>query len=97
MKARWDSSWIPAAALAHIGKEVDQIDPRAASTRRDREYAQVKWDKRNRMILHYDTINNGDRVILSGVDERRDSVYVVLDRIHKNYTLTESSLQAGKY
>jgi hypothetical protein len=96
-KGRWDSSWIPASALAHIGREVDQIDPRAASVRRDREYAQAKWEKRNRMILHYDTINNGDRVILSGVDERRDSVYVVLDRIHKNYALTESSLQAGKY
>ena len=61
MKGRQDSNWIPATALAHIGKEVDQIDPRAASTRRDREYAQAKWEKRNRMILHYDPINDGDR------------------------------------
>jgi hypothetical protein len=97
VKGRLDSNWIPAAALAHIGKEVDQIDPRAASTRRDREYAQAKWEKRNRMVLHYDTINNGDRVILSGIDERKDSVYIVLDRVNKNYALTESSLQAGKY
>jgi hypothetical protein len=97
VKGRADSSWIPAAALAHIGKEVDQIDPRAASARRDREYAQAKWEKRNRMILRYEAIDNGDRVILSGVDERRDSVYIVLDRVHKNYALTESSLQAGKY
>jgi hypothetical protein len=97
VKGRSDSLWIPAGALAHIGKEVDQIDPRAASTRRDRDYAQAKWEKRNRMILHYDTINNGDRVILSGIDERKDSVYIVLDRVHKNYVLTESSLQAGKY
>jgi len=89
--------WIPAAALAHIGKEVDQIDPRAASTRRDREYAQAKWEKRNRMILRYDTIDNGNRVILSGVNERNDSVYIVLERIDKNFALTESSLQAGKY
>jgi hypothetical protein len=97
VRGRQDSNWIPATALAHIGKEVDQIDPRAASTRRDREYAQAKWEKRNRMVLHYDTINDGDRVILSGVNERKDSVYIVLDRVHKNYVLTESSLQAGKY
>lgn len=97
VKGRQDSNWIPATALVHIGKEVDQIDPRAASTRRDREYAQAKWEKRNRMILHYDPINDGDRVILSGVNERKDSVYIVLDRVYKNYVLTESSLQAGKY
>jgi hypothetical protein len=89
--------WIPAAALAHIGKEVDQIDPRAASARRDREYAKAKWEKRNRMILRYDTIDNGNRVILSGINERNDSVYIVLERIDKNFALTESSLQAGKY
>jgi hypothetical protein len=89
--------WISAAALAHIGKEVDQIDPRAASTRRDQEYAQAKWEKRNRMVLRYDTIDGGNRVILSGINERNDSVYIVLDRINKNYVLTESSLQAGKY
>ena len=90
-------NWISPEAWTHIGKEVNQINPLAASARRDKEYAEAKPEKRNRMILHYDTINNGDRVILSGVDERRDSVYVVLDRIHKNYALTESSLQAGKY
>jgi hypothetical protein len=26
-----------------------------------------------------------------------DSIYIVLDRIDKNFALTESSLQAGKY
>ena len=85
------------AALAHIGKEVDQIDPRTASTRRDREYAQAKWEKRNRMILRYDTSDDGNRVILSGVNERNDSVCIVLERIDKNFPLTESSLQAGEY
>ena len=96
-KAGKAKSWIPERALAHIGKEVAQIDPRAASTRRDREYAQAKWEKRNRMILRYDTIDNGSRVILSGVNERSDSIYIVLDRIDRNFALTESSLQAGKY
>jgi hypothetical protein len=96
-KAGKGKNWIPATALAHIGNEVDKIDPRAASTRRDREYATAKWEKRNRMILRYDTIDNGNRVILSGVNEKNDSVYIVLDRIDRNFALTESSLQAGKY
>ena len=90
-------SWIPATALAHIGNEVDKIDPRAASTRRDREYAAARWEKRNRMVLRYDTSDNGNRVILSGVNDKNDSVYIVLDRIDRNFALTESSLQAGKY
>ncbi|HEY4334441.1 MAG TPA: hypothetical protein VGM89_01050 [Puia sp.] len=95
-KKPWDS-WIPKTAQAHIGPEVAQIDSRAASTRREREYAAAKFEKRNRMILRYDTIDNGNRVILSGINENKDSVYIVLDRIARNYTLTESSLQAGKY
>lgn len=96
-KEQKGKDWIPAAALAHIGKEVDQIDPRAASTRRDREYALAKWEKRNRMVLHYDTIDNGNQVILSGINEKKDSVYMVLTRIDRNFALTESGPQAGKY
>jgi len=92
----WDA-WIPKEAQAHIPPEVTQIDPRAASTRRDREYAAAKFEKRNRMVLRYDTIDDGNRVILSGINENKDSVYIVLDRIARNYPLTESSLQAGKY
>ncbi len=95
-KATWDS-WIPKEARAHIGNEVDQIDPRAFSTRRQRDYASAKKDKRNRMVLKYDTIDGGNRVVLSGINENKDSVYIVLDRINKNFALTESSLQAGKY
>jgi hypothetical protein len=95
-KKPWDS-WIPKAAQAHLGNEVDQIDPRAASTRRNREYAAAKFERRNRMILRYDPIDDGRRVILSGVNENKDSVYIVLDKIPRNYALTESSLQAGNY
>lgn len=91
-------NWIPKQALAHIGNEVSQIDPRAASARRDREFAESagKKEKRNRMVLRYDT-SDGNRIILSGVNENKDSIYVVLDRVARNYALTESSLQAGKY
>jgi hypothetical protein len=95
-KGTWDS-WIPKEDRAHIGKEVDQIDPRAFSTRRERDYASAKKEKRNRMILKYDTIDGGNRVVLTGINENKDSVYIVLDRINKNFALTESSLQAGKY
>jgi hypothetical protein len=73
------------------------IDPRAASTRRDREFARSpRYDKRNRMVLHYET-TDGSRVILRGVDERRDSIYVVLDRVDRKYALSKSTLEAGKY
>ena len=94
-KQPWDS-WIPKEVLARIGNEVNMIDSHATSARREREYAAAKFEKRNRMILHYDTLD-GNRVILSGVNENKDSVYIVLDKIARNYALTESGLQAGKY
>jgi hypothetical protein len=90
-------NWISREAWANIGNEVNMIDKRAASTRRNREFAETpKNEKRNRMILKYDT-QDGSRIILSGINENKDSIYVVLDRIDKKYILTESSLQAGKY
>ncbi len=89
--------WIPAAAWRNIGSEVDMIDPRAASARRDREFAQApRNEKRNRMVLHYET-TDGSRVILRGTDERRDSIFVVLDRVDRKYALSKSTLEAGKY
>lgn len=48
------------------------------------------------MVLHYDT-KDGSRVVLRGFNENNDSIYVVLDRINKQYTLSESSLKAGRY
>jgi hypothetical protein len=91
------ASFIPESALKNIGNEVDKIDPLAASTRRNREFAEApKIEKRNRMILKYDT-KDGSRIILTGVNENKDSIYVVLDRVDRKYTLSESSLQAGKY
>jgi hypothetical protein len=96
-KAAVADNWIPATAWKNIGNEVDQIDKRAASTRRNREFAEKpKNEKRNRMILKYDT-QDGSRIILTGINENKDSIYVVLDRTDRKYTLSESSLQAGKY
>jgi hypothetical protein len=63
----------------------------------DREFAQKEPEpKRNRMILKYGTVD-GSRVILSGVNERKDSIYVVLDRYDRKYILPQSTLSAGKY
>ncbi|MET0300165.1 MAG: hypothetical protein ABW036_10400, partial [Flavitalea sp.] len=90
-------AWIPKDAWVNIGNEVEKIDPRAKSTRRDREFAiPVKDEKRKKMILQYKT-TDGSRVVLTGINENSDSVYVVLDRIDKKYALSESPLQAGKY
>lgn len=90
-------NWISKEALANIGDEVNKIDKRAASTRRDREYADTpKNENQKKMILNYKT-SDGSRVILSGLNENKDSIYVVLDRIDRKYTLSESSLKAGRY
>ncbi len=92
-----EQSWIPAEALANIGNEVNKINHLAASARRRREYAEApKNEKRNRMVLSYQT-TDGNHVILTGINERKDSIYLVLDKINKNYTLKPSTLQAGSY
>ena len=92
-----EAPWIPPAALVNIGQEVNKINQLAASARRTREYAAAPQNEnRNRMILQYST-TDGSRVVLTGIDEHKDSVRIVLDRYKRNYALTGSSLQAGKY
>ncbi len=94
---RGRGGWISEDAWTHIGNEVNGINPIAASARRDKEYADApKFEKRNRMILHYST-TDGSRIILSGIDDHKDSIYVVLNRNPNPYALSESSLQAGSY
>lgn len=98
--AKKDSTdnWIPAEALAIIGPEDPKINPIARSTRRTKGIqAESRPVKRNRMVLHYEVLNGGERVILTGVDEKKDSIYVVLNRFHKNYATSESTLKAGRY
>lgn len=90
-------NWISKTALQHIGDEDKMIDPHAWSTRRDREFAQKGPEpKRNQMILKYSTVN-GSEVILSGINEHKDSIYVVLNRYDRKYVLPKSTLSAGKY
>lgn len=90
--------WISATAWQHIGDEVGKIDKRAASARRDREFAAEgnKFDKRKRMVLNYETTDDSE-VVLRGVNEDQDSLYIVLKRVDKAYALSRSTLDAGKY
>jgi hypothetical protein len=93
----YPKDWISAAAWKNIGDENRMIDSRASSTRRDREFATPLRDiGRSKMVLSYST-KDGSKVILKGLDENRDSIYVELDRIDRKYKLSESSLSAGKY
>lgn len=90
-------AFIPARAWAHIGDENHMIDKRVWTARRDREFAtKPKNEKRQRMILHYET-TDGSHVMLNGIDENKDSIHIVLDRIDRPYKITPSTLDAGKY
>ncbi len=92
-----EDNWISKTAWQHIGDENKMIDKAAWSTRRDREFEEKPREvKRHRMVLKYDT-TDGSRVILSGINERKDSIYVVLDRYDRQYVLPKSTLSAGKY
>ena len=93
-----EDNWIPKEALAIIGPEAPKIEPIAYSTRRLKGIeAESRPAKRNRMILNYEVQNGGNRVILTGIDEHKDSIRVVLDRYEKKYALSRSTLEAGKY
>jgi len=93
----YPKDWISEQAWKNIGDENKMIDKRAYSTRRDREFARKPREiNRDKMVLKYST-KDGSRVILSGLNENRDSIYVVLDRVERKYNLSESTLIAGKY
>jgi hypothetical protein len=90
--------WIPKEARANIRDENTAIDKIALSNRRTLGIAEELKDKRkrNHMILSY-TTTDGSHVILKGINERKDSIYVVLDKVNRPYALKDSKLQAGKY
>lgn len=95
-----DSSkfWIPIEALRNIGDENKTIHPRASSTRRNRVFGVGLVDEgRQKMILSYQTEDGGKRVYLRGINEDKDSIFVVLDRVDRKYAVSESTLSAGSY
>lgn len=90
-------NWIPADALKNIGDEALKIDPLALSARRAKDYAATPVsENRKRFIVKYAT-DDGAHIVLTGVDENKNNIYVVLDRVDKKYALTPSTLNAGKY
>ncbi len=101
-QARQDSieavAFIPKEAQAIIGPEDPKINSIARSARRTKGIkAESKPTKRNRMILSYTAQDGGNRVILRGINEAKDSIYVVLNRYDRNYALSKSTLNAGTY
>lgn len=47
-------------------------------------------------VLHYEKPSEG-RIILYGLNENKDSIYVILDKVDKQYLLTPSKISAGQY
>ncbi|MFT3822583.1 MAG: hypothetical protein QM731_01635 [Chitinophagaceae bacterium] len=91
--------WISNDAQHNMVGEIEAIPAIGRSTRRTRAYEKdVPLDRfRDRMVLKYEAVNGGERVILSGLNERSDSLYIVLDKVNRKYLLPESVLQGGKY
>lgn len=48
------------------------------------------------MTLRYST-TDGSRVILEGTDENKNKIQMVLNKIDRQYALSEGKLEAGKY
>jgi hypothetical protein len=93
-----DTTWISPEVKARLSDEDSRIADIARSTRRTRGIKSEKAREVNRphMTLHYDT-DDGKHVVLRGVNEKNDSIYVVLDRVDRAYSLSRSTLDAGKY
>ncbi|HTF82624.1 MAG TPA: hypothetical protein VL947_12895 [Cytophagales bacterium] len=93
----YPANWIPDYAKARFGDPVTKIHPKAVNTRRIKAYTEEPEIKsRRKMILKYET-SDGSRVVLSGTDENRDSIYVVLDKVQRSYNLSEGKLKPGQY
>jgi len=94
----YPKDWISAKAWEHIGDEDQMINPRGATTRRTRGFAEPQAEViRKKMVLHYETNADGSQVILQGLNENQDSIRVVLERRERHYILTRSTLDAGEY
>ena len=79
-------------------QEYEQLDPAGLTGRRLKGISaeRAMETARKSMTLHYSSVD-GKKVILSGLNENRDSVYMILHRVDKKYALKSSTLNAGKY
>lgn len=79
-------------------QEYNGIDEKALTARRLEgiKSERAMETKRTGMTLNYET-KDGSQVVLRGVNETKDSIYVVLNRVDRKYVLSPSTLSAGKY
>jgi len=79
-------------------QEYELLDPKGLTGRRRKGITSERAQEtdRNTMVLNYST-TDGKEVVLSGINEDKDSVYVVLQRLDKKYALKPGKLSAGKY
>ncbi|POY38969.1 hypothetical protein C3K47_00250 [Solitalea longa] len=66
---------------------------RASGAGRGRRQSDAKGEK---LVLHY-TRPSDSRIILSGVNDKKDSIYVVLDRVEKRYPIVEGRRYAQTF
>jgi len=95
------NEWIPEEVKSRLGNESDYVDPKARTTRRIREFAKAdevaKKETRQRFIVSYAIDEDGNKVTLNGVDENRDSLRVVLQKVNKDFKVSPGKLVAGEY
>ena len=95
----YGEDWIPQEAKARMGDEIYRISAGAVTTRRIKEIPEeIQRDlPREKMILKYQLLDEGDKVVLTGTNERKEQVEILLKKKARNYLLTRSTLDAGKY
>src|SRR5690606_1972603 len=95
------AEWLPDSLRYRLTDEWNLVHPKARTTRRLREFAKAEQlaekEVRQRMKLSYKEYDAGNRVVLEGIDENRDSLYVVLERVVKDYAVTPGKLVSGQY
>jgi hypothetical protein len=94
----YSKEWIPASAKKNIGNEFYAVDKKAQNARRKKAFENDPIVKsRPKMILHYTVEENGKKILLRGTDERRDSLFLVLQRVDRHYAVSKGKLIAGQY
>lgn len=95
----YGDDWIPQETKARLGDEIYGISAGAVTTRRIKEIPEeIRRDlPREKMILKYQVLSDGDEVVLTGTNERKEPVEILLKKKERNYLLTRSTLDAGKY
>jgi hypothetical protein len=95
------ADWIPAKVKTSLGDEANYVAKPARTARRLREFAKADElaakELRERFVVSYKIIDGGNRVILTGIDEHRDAIYVVLDRVIRDYKISPGNFEAGYY